>query len=167
MKKKILALLIVLIAAVSIANVCAAELNETQDFNGLFKMNVSSTDNFTNISDPNSNEHSGIAQSKLAYKNSNDSIFLFVYGDGIKPSIMYLTDGGIDFDYGEGLDLVKTEGDLTLFEGNLTVLDQTSNLYQNFTSFAGVSDDSDEISVIVAGNDDDLVKEYADTISFE
>ena len=166
MNRKILALLIVLIAAISIANVSAVELNETQDFDGLFKMNVSGNDNFTNISNPNSNDYSGIAQSNAAYKNSDDSIFVFLYGAGIKDAISFLTNGDIDFQYGEGMDLVKTEGDLTVFEGNLSVLNQTSDLDVNLTSFAGNSPDSDEFSVIVAGNDADLVKEYANTIEF-
>ena len=166
MNRKILALLIVLIAAISIANVSAVELNETQDFDGLFKMNVIGNDNFTNISNPNSNDYSGIAQSNAAYKNSDDSIFVFLYGAGIKDAISFLTNGDIDFQYGEGMDLVKTEGDLTVFEGNLSVLNQTSDLDVNLTSFAGNSPDSDEFSVIVAGNDADLVKEYANTIEF-
>lgn len=167
MNKKIVALLIVLIAAVSIASVCAAELTKEKDFDGLFKMKIAGNDNFTSLDDgSNANAYSGVAQSNAAYKNASNTLFVFVYGDGMKQSIFYLTSGGIDFQYGKGTDLVKKDGDLTVFDGNLTVFNKSSDLNVDLTKFAGVSNDKDELSVIVAGNDANLVKEYAKTIVF-
>ena len=49
MNRKILALLIVLIAAISIANVCAVELTKENDFDNIFKMKISDNDTFENL----------------------------------------------------------------------------------------------------------------------
>lgn len=168
MNRKIVTLLIVLIAAVSIASVCAVELTKENDFDGLFKMKVAEGDNFTNISDPNSNQAYGIAQSNMAYRNNNSTIYVFVYGNsGIKDAITVMSDGEIDFQYKKGLDLVKSEGDVSAFDANATLLDEPSEGSSvTLTTFAGV-DDGGNLAVLVGGNDADLVKEYAKTIKFD
>ena len=51
MSKKILTLLIVLIAAISIASVCAAELTKENDFDGKFKMNITESSTFEQVVD--------------------------------------------------------------------------------------------------------------------
>lgn len=162
MNKKIVTLLIVLIAAVSIASVCAVELTEEKDFDGLFKMKVADGDNFTNMSDINSNKFSDIAGSNMAYKNANDTIIVFVYGNAdVKSAINALTGGNIDFQYQHGVDLVKFDGNVAVFDSNITAQNQ------NLTSFAGVDDGEGNIAVIICGQDADLVKEYAETIKFD
>ena len=54
MNGKILTLLIVLIAAVSMASVCAAELTKENDFDGLFKMKIAENETF-NVTDNGNN----------------------------------------------------------------------------------------------------------------
>lgn len=165
MNKKVITLLILLIAVISIASACAVELTKENDFDG-FKMKVNESDNFTNLSE--SDKFSGLAGSNAVYKNDDNSIFVFVYGNDLKKSIFYLTGGSIDFDYYKGTDLVKTEENLAIFDGNLNVFNQTSdNLNVNLTKFAGVGNGAGNLSVIVAGTDGDLVKDYAKTIKFE
>lgn len=165
MNKKILILLAVFTVAISMASVCAAELTETHDFDGLFKMNIDANDNFTNISNPQ--DYSSLFQSKMAYKNANESVFVFVYGDTIESSIFFMSYGDIDYQYGENLDAVKTEGDLRLL--NITQNMESQKGDYDITTLVGVSSDdesSDPITVFLGGNNETLLKEYANSIEF-
>jgi len=154
MNKKILLLLIVFVAAISIAGVCAAELTKENDFDGLFKMNIGANESFTNMSD--GQEFSTFLNSKMAYSNDNGNIFAFVYNDNMHQSIMYASQNeNYPFD---------TDGDLTI----LNATDHMSNeLDGNITVLAGKSNNDESITVLIGGSNDTLVKEYANTIKFD
>lgn len=154
MNKKILIFLAVFLVAFSLATVCAAELTKENDFDNLFKMKISESDNFTNMSD--GQDYSTFLQSKMAYKNENGSIFAFVYGDNVKQSILYASQkDGYPF---------ETEGDLTI----INATDEMSKeLGGNITVLAGKSNTDDSMTVFIGGNNETLVKEYANTIQFE
>ena len=77
MNRKILALLIVLIAAISIANVCAVELTKENDFDNIFKMKISDNDTFENLN--NGTDYTTLLQSKVAYKNNDGSIYVILH----------------------------------------------------------------------------------------
>ncbi|SEK67756.1 hypothetical protein SAMN05216439_1303 [Methanobrevibacter gottschalkii] len=165
MNKKILTLLTVCILVVSITGVCAAELTVNQDFDGLFKMKVAQNDNFTDISD--TDQYSSLLSSKVAYMNNDSSVFIFIYDSAMEDSIFYLSQGNIDFQYQKNVNLVKTDGNLTIFNVNVTVYETSDDGFNiNLTDFAGIANNSNDRTVIVASNNTDLVKEYASTISF-
>ena len=153
MDKKILTLLAVFIVAISMASVCAAELTKENDFDGLFKMKIAENDNFTNMSD--GQDYSTFLQSKMAYKNGDGSIFAFVYNDNVNQSIFYASHDKIqNFD---------TDGDLSII--NATD-DMSEELDGNVTVLAGKSNGDDSLTVFVGGTDENLVKEYSNTIEF-
>lgn len=153
MNKKILILLAVFIVAVSLATVCAAELTKDNDFDGLFKMKVSESDNFTNMSD--GQDFSTVLQSKMAYKNGDGSIFAFVYNDDIKQSIFYAS---------------QKEGYPSTTDGDLTIINATDDMGKeldgNITVLAGKSNVDESIAVFIGGTNETLVKEYANSIEF-
>lgn len=154
MNKKILTLLAVFIVAVSLTTVCAAELTKENDFDGLFKMKISESDNFINMSD--GQDFSTFLQSKMAYKNDDGSIFAFVYGDDLKESIYYAS---------------QKEGYPSATDGDLTIINATDDMSKeldgNITVLAGKSNDDESITVFIGGTNETLVKEYANTIQFE
>ena len=160
MNKKILALLVVFFAAVSIASACAAELTNENDFDGLCKMKISPDDNFTQYGDPDA--FSSLLRSGVAYQNNDSTIFVLFFKDcGMDQCIYVMSDDTIKRD-----DLVK-EGDLTLFNAT----PEMSSLMEgnNITTFAGVTGESGSYddTVIIGGTNETLVKEYASTVSFE
>lgn len=153
MNKKILTLLAVFIVAVSLATVCAAELTKENDFDNIFKMKISESDNFTNMSD--GQDYSTVLQSKMAYANGDGSIFAFVYNDNMNQSIFYASQK-------EGYSF-GTDGDLTII--NATD-DMGKELDGNVTVLAGKSNADNSITVFIGGTNGTLVKEYANTIEF-
>ena len=165
MNKKFLLLLTVFLVAVSIAAVCSVELTENKDFDGLFKMNVSANDNFTMIGDPQ--DYKSLLQSKVAYKNSNESVFVLAFGSDVESSLYYMSYGDMEYKNGS-----QTEGDLILC--NVTPhMDNDIGNY-SITTFAGKTDDHntpndpvDDMTIFIAGNNATLVKEYAKTIEFK
>ena len=165
MNRKILTLFAVFLVAISMASVCAVELSETHDFDGLFKMNIDVNDNFTNVSDLQ--DHSSLFQSAMAYKNANESVFVLVYGDTIESSIFFMSYGDIDYQTGDNLDAVKTEGNLTLL--NITPRMESQKENYDITTLVGISSDdesSDPLTVFIGGNNETLLKEYANSIEF-
>ncbi|WP_407375321.1 hypothetical protein [Methanobrevibacter sp.] len=153
MTKKILTLLIVLVAAISIASVCAADLTKEQDFNGLFKMKVDGSDNFTSIDV--GNNFSSLLQSRIAYKNANETIFVFFYENDLNDAVMYASDGNI------------TQFEALNGVGTFNFTDQMTQSLDGKAS-VGVAKMSDDQSktVLLGGTNETLLKEYADTITF-
>ena len=160
MNKKMLTLLAVFLVAVSLASVCAAELTKENDFDGLFKMKVAEGDNFTNMSDGQS--ASSFLYSSMAYENSNQTVYVFVYAgrtlDGVLNS---MTLGDIDPQYGTNGNITK-EGDLILFN-KTPAMDDVLKDYP-IDTFAGITDSDKQLTIFVGGSDPELVKEYAKTI---
>jgi hypothetical protein len=164
MDKKIFATLLLFFAVITIANVSAVDLTTEKDFDGLFSMNVSEGDNFTQFGDPQ--EFSTIVKAKVAYSN-NDSTFALVYTDNLDTVISMISeDMGVNS---------TNEGNLVIFNATPemeTALEQQSSLYEidglkdKITTFAGTTND-DDLTVLIAGNNDTLVKEYAKTIKFD
>ena len=159
MNKKILTLLAIFVVAVSLTTVCAVELTKENDFDSLFKMKISESDNFVKIGEPNS--YSSLLKSGVTYKNDNDTIFVLYFDDyGINQCIEIMSDAKFNND-----DLVK-EGDLTLFNAT----PEMENYMDNYTitTFAGITGETDghDSTVIIGGTNETLVKEYADTIEF-
>ncbi|WP_407424654.1 hypothetical protein [Methanobrevibacter sp.] len=153
MNGKILTLLIVLIAAVSMASVCAAELTKENDFDGLFKMKIAENETF-NVTD-NGNNFSSLLQSRISYKNDNESIFVFYYENELADAILYASQGNItNFDKDGDLGIINaTEQMIKLCDGKVTVLAAKNPTYEKRTVFVG-------------GTNETLVKEYANTIEF-
>lgn len=153
MNRKILTLLIVLIATVSIASVCAAELTKENDFDGLFKMKIAENETFKVID--NGNNYSSLLQSKIAYKNDNESIFVFYYENELNDAIFYASEGNITkFDSDGDLRIINATEQMTkLSDGKITVL-------------AAKNPSNEKKTVLVGGTNETLVKEYANTIQF-
>lgn len=160
MNKKILTLFVVFIVAISMASVCAIELTKENDFDGKFKMKVADGDNFTNMDD--SQSYSKLLQSAVAYNNSNNSIFVFVYGGNINDALLAMTYGDIDSQYGVKNANYTTDGDLTLINKTPNMKDPLKGYSMN--TFAGKS--NNKTTVFVGGDNATLVKEYAKTIKF-
>ena len=160
MNKKILTLFVVFIVAISMASVCAVELTKENDFDGKFKMKVADGDNFTKMDD--SQSYSKLLQSAAAYNNSNNSIFVFVYGGNINDALLAMTYGDIDSQYGVKNANYTTDGDLTLINKTPNMNDPLKNYSMN--TFAGKS--NNKTTVFVGGDNATLVKEYAKTIKF-
>ena len=164
MDKKIFAILLLFFAVISIASVSAVDLTGEKDFDGLFSMKVSDGDNFTQFGDPQ--DYSTIVKAKAAYIN-NDSIFALVYNDNIDTVISMISEDN-------GVNSTK-EGNLLIFNATPEIeaaLEQESSKYEvnnlkdKITTFAGTTNDDESITVFIAGNNDTLVKEYANTIKF-
>lgn len=160
MKNKILFLLIFCMALISIASVCAAELTKENDFDGLFKMKVTESDNFTQLGDPNA--YSSLLYSSAAYKNNNDTIFVLYYDDiGINRCIEIMSYESIKVD-----DTVN-EGNLTLFNSTPEMNDNMDNYtISTFAALTGQTGNHDSV-VVIGGTNETLVKEYANTVQFE
>ena len=154
MNRKILALLIVLIAAISIANVCAVELTKENDFDSIFKMKISENDTFENPS--SGNDYTTLLQSKVAYKNNDGSIFAFIYDTGMNDAVFYSS-------YGEIEDF-EIDGDLSIFNVSDKMKDELGG---NVTVLAGKTSDDQTKTVLIGGSNETLVKEYANTIVFD
>jgi hypothetical protein len=164
MDKKIFAVLLLFLALISIASVSAVNLTSEHNFENLFSVNVVDGDNFTQIGEPNA--YSTLLNAKLAYKNNNDSVFVLMYDD-IGYALDYLLPASDDYD---------KDGDLLIFNASAIEgeIDASSKMYKidglkdKITCFAGKYIDSDTYpyAVFIAGNDTDLVKEYAETIKF-
>lgn len=161
MNKKIFTLLAVFLLAVSLASVCAAELTKEHDFDGKFKMKVAEGDNFTNMSDGQS--ASSFLYSSMAYENSNQTVYVFVYAgrtlDGVLNS---MTLGDIDPQYGTNNGNITEEGNLILFNKTPAMKDALKDY--PIDTFAGITDSDKQLTIFVGGSDPELVKEYAKTI---
>lgn len=152
MNKKILTLLIVLIAAVSIASVCAVELTKENDFDGKFKMNCSENATFYPKVD-------GMGYPELLSNQSwvdNETAIVCYYEEGmvelvplLKSNTLFINDPTV-------------EGNLTIFED--TTSPEGSNYAVKY--FVGTSS-PDNRTVFVGCDDLNLAKEYANTIVFE
>lgn len=153
MNKKLLTLLIIFIAAISIASVCAVDLNKENDFDGKFKMN--STDNSTFY--PKADDRGfGEFQSNQSWVD-NESIIVCYYEKGMDDVVPMLKSNTLF------IEDPTVEGNLTIFE------DTTSPEGASYAIkyFVGVSSPDNTTSVFVGCEDLDLAKEYANTISFE
>lgn len=161
MNKKILAILVVVIAICSTTSVFAADLSDTQDFDGLFKMNVANDDNFTQVNSP-------ILKANNFYKNANDTIFVLVYDLDISATVNEMSNGNLTIinsavhnDTG-----VINEGDLYMFNSTEDMSKDIGSY--NITSFVGINKDKGTpLAVVVCGSDANLLKEYANTITFD
>lgn len=161
MNKKIITLFVICAVAISMASVCAVELTKENDFDGIFKMKTAEGDNFTNMSDPQS--YASVLQSGMAYQNANGTVYVFVFGGDMGSALYFMSYGDI---------VVESEDcNITTTDGNLTVFNKTPNMDPSIkdypiTTFAGISSPDNKTTVFVGGNDTELVKEYAKTISF-
>lgn len=154
MNRKILVLLIVLIAAISIASVCAAELTKTNDFDGKFKMNISDNSTFEKVVDGTGQNAYLSAQSW----SDNKTAIVCYYEKAISSVISELkSNSGF-------MDAPKTEGNLTILE--YSDYGQGSSESYAFHYFVGVTSPQNK-TVFIASNDLELAKQYANTISFE
>lgn len=153
MNRKILTLLIVLITAISIASVCAAELTKVNDFDGKFKMNISDNSTFEQVVDDVGQNaflsNQSWSDNKTAvvcyYENSIDSLI-----PKIKSNTLFMSEP-------------KTEGNLTILE-NTVYGDGNTEAY-SFKYFVGTTSPENK-TVFIASNDLNLAKEYANTIVF-
>ena len=151
MNRKILALLIVFIAAISIASVCAIDLTKENDFDENFKMNITDNETFSEITD-------GTSQGKFVSVKSwtnNESVLVCYYEDAMDNVVSTLK-SNTPF-----IGDPKTEGNLTIFE------DTTSPEGASYSVkyFVGVS--SGDKTVFIGCEDLDNAKEYANTIKFD
>lgn len=157
MNKKIVTLLIVLIAAVSIASVCAAELTKVNDFDGKFKMNITGNDTVKGLTDSlqNSNNGGNTYQSQSAW-TVNDGVSVYYYNGAINSVVSTLKSNSAF------MDNPKVEGNLTILE------DTTSPEGASYALkyFVGVQSPDNSTTVFVGSNDLNLAKEYANTIGF-
>ena len=153
MNRKILAILVVFIAAVSIASVCADELTKEQDFDGKFKMNINETSNFVKVVD-------GVGTSALLSDQSwsDNKTALVCYYD--KPIDNVVSELKSNSGY---MDDPTTDGNLTILE--YPDYGEGSTEEYAFHYFVGVSSPENS-TVFIASNDLDLAKEYANTIKF-
>ena len=163
-KKIIFPVLFISILAISMASICAIELNQNQDFNGLFTMKVNSNDNFTNVGNPQ--DYSSLLNSKAAYKNNDSSVYVLVYDNNIQTTVDMMSGGKLSIINS------ATPGNSVVNEGNLYIFNSTDEMSKemggNATFFVGVENNGDPArSVVVCGNDANLVKEYAKTIEFK
>lgn len=153
MDKKIFALLIICIATISIASVCAVELNKSNDFDGKFKMNITSNDVVKVLNDSLQDSVNGgnTYQSKSAW-TVNDNVSVFYY------------DGAMD----KTVSILKSNSGFTddpTTEGNLTIFTNPEDEDYSFKYFVGTS--SDKSNTVFVGSDNlDNAKEYANTIVF-
>lgn len=154
MNKKILALLIVLIAAVSIASVCAVELTKENDFDGKFKMNMTENSTFEQVVD-NMGQNAYLSNQSWS---DNETVLICYYEDAIDSLIPKLKSNTLFTND------PTTEGNLTIFE-NPIYGDGSSESY-SFKYFVGVSSPENK-TVFIASNDLDSAKAYANTIVFE
>ncbi|WP_296786932.1 hypothetical protein [Methanobrevibacter sp.] len=150
MNRKILTFLIVLIAVISIASVCAVELTKENDFDGKFKMNC--TENVTfNVTDRYSPEF----VSNQSWINDDESIHVCYYDAGMDNLIPIIKSNTLFTNE------PKVEGNLTIFED--TTSPEGSSYAVKY--FVGVS--SPENKTVFVGCDDlDLAKQCINTIKF-
>ena len=153
MNRKILTLLIVLIAAVSIASVCAAELTKTNDFDGKFKMNISENSTFEKVVD-------GTGQNAYLSDQSwsDNKTALVCYYEKAMNDVLSELKSNSEFSNDP-----KTEGNLTILE--YSDYGEGGSQAYAFHYFVGVSSPENK-TVFVASNDLNLAKEYANTIVF-
>lgn len=153
MNKKILALLIILIAAVSVASVYAADLTKVNDFDGKFKMNISDNSTFNEVVD-------GTDQSALLSDQSwsdNETALVLYYEKAIDDVLSELkSNSGY-------MDDPTTEGNLTILE--YPDYGDGSTEQYIFHYLVGVTSD-DGKTVFIASNDLNDAKDYAKTIVF-
>ena len=154
MNRKILALLIVLIAAISIASVCAVELTKENDFDGKFKMNMTESSIFEQVVD-------GTGQNPYFSNQSwsdNETVLICYYEDAIDSIIPKIKSNTLFTDD------PTTEDNFTIFEN--PVYGQGGTESYSFKYFVGVSSPENK-TVFIASNDLDSAKAYANTIVFE
>lgn len=151
MNRKIFTLLAIFLVAISLASVCAVELTKEQDFDGLFKMNISDNDT---VGELDTSDGSNTFFSKSSW-TVNDNISVFFYGKAIDDEVSELKSNSAF------LNNPTTDGNLTIME------DTTSpeGAVYALKYFVGVS--SDDKTVFVGSNDLDAAKEYAKTINFD
>lgn len=150
MNRKILTFLIVFIAVISIASVCAVDLTKANDFDGKFKMNCTENTNFT-VSDRYSPEY----VSNQSWVNDNETMYVCYYDVGMDNLIPIIKSNTLF------TSKPKVEGNLTIFE------DTTSPEGASYAVkyFVGVS--SPENKTVFVGCDDlDLAKQCINTIEF-
>lgn len=153
MNEKILTLLAVLVVVVSLASVSAAELTKENDFDGLFKMKIADNETFTAIEN---NSAFSLLQSGVAYKNDNDTIFVFYYENELNDAIFYASQGNVtDFD---------SEGDLRIFNATEQMAHACGG---NAKVFVAKNPNMEKRTVIVGGTNETLLKEYAETLTFD
>lgn len=153
MNKKLLTLLIIFIAAISIASVYAVELTKENDFDGKFKMNSTNNNTFY---DKVVDIGAGEFVSNQSWTD-NESLIVCYYEEGMD-------------------DIVPVIKSNTLFtedptvEGNLTIFEDTTSpegAPYAVKYYVGVSSPDNTTSVFIGCDDLDLAKEYANTIVFD
>lgn len=160
MNKTLLTILIVVLAICSTTSVFAVDLDDTQDFDGLFTMNVTGNDDFTQVNTP-------ILKADYFYKNSNDTIFVLIYNQNIQTSVDMVSNGNMTIIGSAGTEgLAPADGYVYFFNATAEMKEEIGDY--NFTSFAGLDNGEDNpISVFVCGNNPELVEEYINTVVFD
>ena len=153
MNKKILVLLSVVIVAISLVSVCAADLSKENDFDGKFKMNVPDNSAFDEVVD-------GTGASALLSDKSwsdNQSILVCYYEDAMDNVLSKLkTNAGY-------MDDPQKDGNLVILE--YSDYGEAGTESYAFHYFVGVSSPNNT-TVFLGSNDLNSTKEYANTISF-
>ena len=170
MNKKILIVLAVFIVTVSIASVCAVETTN-HDFEGLFKMDVPSGENFIN-----SNESNLYAPelSAALYEFGDESVLKD--GADLKDNITvyYYDESTITSDYAAGN---TTDFVTSMLKSNSVYTNDpeqedgifiwnASNSSRDADYLVGVSSDDDTKMVCIEGLNLDDLKAYANSVEF-
>lgn len=153
MNKKILALLLVLIAVMSVATVSAVELTKSYDFDGNFTMKIADTDKVISDLEDGVEEigHDFVSQAGWTI---NENVSVYLYTDVIDQVV-------------ENLNHNSPYMDKPTEEGNFTILEDTTydgESSSTFKYFVGVS--SGDKTVFVGCDDLNIAKEYAKTVAF-
>lgn len=159
MNMKILTVLAVFIIGVSIAGVYAAE-TANHDFDGLFRMDVPSSENFTNPVDEG--QYSPGLSANVQYDGENFSVYYYNESN--------MAD---DFDAENITDylpqMLKSNSvymDDPVVEENLYVWNNTVGGSSGAAYLVGVSSDDGSQMVCIEGNNLDDLKTYAGTVEF-
>ena len=162
MNKKILALLIVFIAAISIANIYAVETTN-KDFDELFKMDVPSSENFTNPC-VEENQYAPDLCANVQFDGENFTIYY--YNDSSMSSDFdaeNITDYLPQMLKSNSMYLDKPEIDGNLYIWNNSIKGDSSS--SNY--LVGISSEDATQMVCLEGNNLDDLKTYANTVKFE
>ncbi len=157
MNKKILALLLVLIAVMSVATVSAVELTKSYDFDGNFTMKIADSDKV--ISDLEDGvEEIGHALVSQAVWTINENVSVYYYTDTIDQVVENLNHNTIY------LNKPTEEGNFTILEDKTYDGTDEEGESSAFKYFVGVS--SGDKTVFVGCDDLNTAKEYAKTVAF-
>lgn len=154
MNRKIFTLLIMLIAVMSVASICATDLTKENDFDGKFKMNITDNSTFNQVVD-GTNQNAYLSDQSWS---DNESALVCYYEKAIDTVLSELkSNSGFT-------ENPKTEGNLTILE--YPDYGEGGSEEYAFHYFVGVSSPENK-TVFIAANDLNDAKDYANTVVFE